>query len=1683
MAECKINYIESQPFSNAEKERLSLIHQDIFKRAKDSKAFRAFDDRLFTLKNAYNKATTFIAGINDEYTAPITKVETVAPGQHVLNVNVLPLANEQQEVLFQLEPHSVASPEKLKKVKEVLDKMGVEQLVLFENNVAGRLGVKTVNAMTILEDRVIALSEGKEDVALTEEMVHIATSMIEQVNPKMITEMISKIDRFKIYKETYEQYKGVYLLPNGKPDIRKIKKEAVDKLISEVIINSNENIDQYPELREELNQSLVRKWWQDILDFINGLYKKANIDIFEDVASKIIEGNFTEEELNAQLPEGEFYQLSDKQKGIQEKLAATKNKIEKVVETTKADPLLLDSEEANNFYRVKKDDGTWEKVLHRVTDRVKSWYKERFGNKTFSETEKVFNELKRKYGVQGHADLEEIHSRYYNEDGSKRAKPLARPSKFNLPSQKMYDILEKYFVDLVTSFDKDSIVLSETILYDTKAKEAGTIDLLIIEPSGKTNIFDWKFMSVGPNQEDVAWYKKGAYNLQIGRYKDILRDQYGAKEFGQLRAIPILMDLQPINKKDKDSAKELKGIAIGTVDTSKIKTLLLLPIAEETESTGYEALDAIIKKLNAYLKQVTKEKTTTEDERQFKLERLNTLEKAIRLAHVQQNVVPLIDVIEVMRKEGDRILEDYNVSYKDRPATSEDSEDEDLSDFSNDMRDYIKLSAVFTDIGDELGNLIYEDSMKKEAKTAEEKADLESRKKFLDKLNEESRLIRISQKQIKKAAFAFADKHVGQRNLVAGLLKPEKVVKGLGSIFRGVSELPLKSLEILHKLTRAAQGRASEAALKEINSLTEIRKKLEAKGGDIRKMVLQLYQKDTEGGLVNKLIYKYQKAFSEGVDKMAENGGSITWLKDNIDVLAYQAEAKQVIDRQIEYIKKTRYKGNEQEEDTIRQAEILKVKKQYDIGRADFNGWNNYVIKRHPLDKWYSEEYKNVLKDEDLLALYNFIVGVNEKAKDTGYIANNVAKTFLPFIRKTMAEQIAFDNNLSVMGKLADQLQIKAETVGYGNINEVTGELENSIPKYYTHDFSKTEDGVNDYSDVSMDLFKNLILYIQQLEKYKYMTEIEGQLKLVKTIEEFKGHLNTGRTGDVVVKDGKVEELPGNAENTKLFDDFLRVLLYEQKYVLSDTDTPLNVGKIVNFVKNSVNKVAGKEVWKVDENPSPTSLHKTIDAANRAFQLKTLGFEFISGAVNFFGGNLQAITQAGNYFKTGEFAKNQAKLIAQNFSSEEEKKIFAELVNTFMPLKDDPAYEIYKQAGMSKLTQGSLSDTLFVFMRKPEQLIEKAIFLSLLQNTMVVDGKIVSIPEYVKAQYKDRYNSSARYAEVQGKIDAEIEQLKKTKSIAVTRKLENGQLVIPGLDLSNRTELQRLTNLSRRISRNATGGMTDGDINKMSMNVWTKSMMVFKGWIPKLADTRFSEFRKVSDDFSVTIDENGIAEGQKYDIGRLRLLLYVLSDGFTKGAQNLYNIVQLNQAGLNRLDDLFEEFKKKYETETGETLNMSREAFIDLIRTNIQNQLKELAILASLLGMSLALGFVAPEDDDDKAAKNAHRYAQRVVDKFVSEISFFYNPAELESILSGGAFPAIGLVKDFEKFISHFFMEITGMDLDPATSFEDTRKKAKPIKYAMKMFPVTKSLVTYLAIFSDEFARDFDVTIQKETRR
>jgi hypothetical protein len=1632
-----------------------------------------------TVANVLKKQGYSPKQVTDEYDNTWNEIEIVPQ-------------REQQSILLQTEemPASKASPETIAKVKQVLEKMGVSIKELQEYAKEAKLDIPGgVNGLADISQRIVAIAEGREDVALTEEMVHIATAILEQKNPGLVTEMISKIDRFTIYKRTLKAYENnpKYQLANGKPDIRKIKKEAVDKLIAELIVYGNEGNTEFPELLQEENQSLIKKWWQKILDWFAGAYKKADIDIFEQTARQIMQGELSSEDVDLSGYD-EYYQVSDAQKPIQEMIISKSKDIRKVVEKGPVDPLFMDTEEASNYYEGKQTDGTWKRVTKRVTDRVKAWYKRKFPSKEFSETEKKFNEFKRKLGVKFHSYFEDIYGRFYNpETGEKRTTSLKRNVKFdNRREEQVYNDLESYFISLINKVSEDSkvapLVFSEVILYDEKVGEAGTIDLLIVDENGKANIIDWKFMTVYKEAKDIAWYKQGAYNIQLGRYKDMLRERYGVKEFGMIRAIPFLLNI--------DTSKyELQGMTMGSVNVNEIKNLTLLPISEETESTEIKEMDEIVRKLNIVLKESEKDKTSTTIEYEQKRDRNNAIRTAIRWLQTGRNLQPLLEVINVMRREGDLILNDYAEKYKGKPANSKgvDFEQKALSDFSSELRNYGAFAKVFGNITDYIGKYIYNEDMEKDAKTKEDKEALKLLKDSLDKIKSEQDAIRISAIEVGKIAGEFADKFIGQRNLVRGLLSPEPIIKGLSSLFRGVADLGVASFDVLEKMVTNAKDRGARDASAEVDRLMEIRKKIVAKGGDVRKYVQRIYQKDDKNKLVNKLVYKYKKDFYEKVDANAQDGKrSRKWLTENIDVESYKKEVDEILKSKIERIRAI----YEDEEDI--DEKILEERKKYDITRSDFTGFSNPIIKKHPLTKWQSEEYLQIKKDPELFELYNFIMEMNEKAKEMGYLPNQASTSFLPFIRKSMAESFAWDFDLSVITNMGKNLSIQAETVGYGKLNELTNELENSIPKYYTYDFTRLEDGTNDYSDVSEDVFKNMILYINHMEKYKYLSEIEDQLLLVKSIEAFKGHVQTNNLGDISTDaNGNIIFL-GEGEkdsegNSKLYNDFLRALLYEQKYPLSDSDTPLPIN-VRNFMKKAINKVAGKEVYEEDENPSATSLMKTVDAVNTGFQLKTLGLEFISGAVNAFGSNIQIAAQSGNYFKSREVLANEMKLIGNKWKNKEEYETFSSLIELFLPLREDPNYEKIKKAGLSPFTRGSTSDTLMMFMKYPEQHLEKSIFKTLLENTMVENGKLVNINEFVKKKYQGRSASAAAYRAASVNIKKEVKQLKEERSLYVIAKMENDKLVIPGFDTSNIEEIQKLSRLTKRVSRNALGGMSQSDINRMGLNIWTKSMMVFKNWIPKLIDTRFGEFRKVSDDFSVEIGDDGLTTGEKYEIGRIRLFAGFLHINILKTVKELNDVLSVNDAGLLKINELYEKYAADYKKRNGKDLNMSLDDFTDLIKTNLRNQVKELLMLASMVAMAMTLGFFKPDDDEDKATKNFYRFSQRVVNKFIQELSFFYNPIEFEKLLSGSIFPAIGLFSDFGRFTDHFFMQITGNEAPYIPGFsesdltpEQVRKKAQPVKNLGKMFPGTKSLFTYGAILDAEFAKEYDITIQKET--
>src|SRR5688572_10276574 len=100
---CNIPYIREQQLSETEKSRLEEIHLDIFRKAKESKAFREINSRFQAIKSKYADATSFVGRINNENEAKVAELVSIGGGNAVLSVNVLPLMHIQHtDLVLQL---------------------------------------------------------------------------------------------------------------------------------------------------------------------------------------------------------------------------------------------------------------------------------------------------------------------------------------------------------------------------------------------------------------------------------------------------------------------------------------------------------------------------------------------------------------------------------------------------------------------------------------------------------------------------------------------------------------------------------------------------------------------------------------------------------------------------------------------------------------------------------------------------------------------------------------------------------------------------------------------------------------------------------------------------------------------------------------------------------------------------------------------------------------------------------------------------------------------------------------------------------------------------------------------------------------------------------------------------------------------------------------------------------------------------------------------------------------------------------------------------------------------------------------------------------------------------------------------------------------------------------------------
>lgn len=1533
------------------------------------------------------------------------------------------------DIMFQLKGKteiSKASPEVIKLMKDFLNRIGVGIQTLQDVSVNGLK--QNANGAAMIMQRLVQVVSGMEDVALPEEAMHFAVEIIKQKDPALFNKLLSEIGSYRIYKAVLDDYSSspLYQTPDGKPNIRKLKEEAIAKLLAEKIIFQRQGYSEKPE-----NLAKVESWWQQIVDALKRLFTTSG---FDEASMSILTGKFTGSAEDLRSNEV-FLQQGNT---IQEKIVNTLRSVHA------------------RMAKPKTEDGKYtidgKEIAFRVSNLSKTWYDNRFADKDLikSDYAKAIDEQRKEKGTDGHADLENMLKKHFVDadgkfikDEKSRPSDAAYTSRLNPYDRTMYELLKTNMAQRLASFPDGTIFMAETMIYDPKRDLAGTVDFIAVEPGGKTHLLDWKFMDISLDKtRDVPWYKVGAWKIQMKNYKNILKYAYGVTFDGteQTRMIPIRA-MYTKGDKRLNIKPQLYDLEIGDINLKSEERAYLLPVGLEEERTGDKRIDALIEKLNSIYDTISSKKAPSSKKRE-KAEQLNELYGAIRQLQVRQNIKPLIAQAGVINKEIVSILRDYRDNWKGKPIDAHSRKER--NDFASRIMLYENTLSVYTTLYKNLKG-VFDFEMTNE----EEKL-----KEALRKVSDDANDLENELEEVRKD---FAENVVAKSENVMDFLKPEKIISGLTKWFGTTTTLQLSSVQVLYKMANRAFTMAAMDTVEQGNILKKLKADYDAwakSRGLSGKDYYNLIKKTDKNELIDEFNPEFYKMLKSEI-----NDKNRQWVRENIDVEEYRKFLKQYLQEEYDRIeRKTRW-GTQEEIDRAIAIEKIDADKLYTIGTDESPGWLLYdLAKKFPKrEKWESKEWKELHKagNEPALKVYNYIKERNEHFDNIGYINARQSRVFLPFVRKSLMEKLVMGGQLKVGEGLLRAITVSEGDVGLGDIDPITKQPVFNIPKYFTKDTGE---------EVSDDLFKNLTLLNEMASRYEYLTEIEEQLNLIVRTESNKEAIKTSYFGKTKYKaDGDPETTSDNSDNTQLVRNMMEAIVYGHKFV-EDQNFDMLLGGLGNFGKRA-NKVLGVNIFPEQFDKAQVSLNKSINWMNNAFQLTRLGLNPLSAFSNLAGGSFQSFINAGTYFTKTELLRNEF-LITGRMNGVDGKKYMAAL-QYFLPLTENYNTIIAKELSASKFSQEGVQDALMILMRKSDQYVQTVNFFSYLDNTVIIDGKLLNAREYIRdsEKYKGIYSLTGEMRKkMNDEFEKDVKDLIEEKGVMKNAKFENGELTIPGIERKSDTVIEMRRKV-QGITKTALGNLSEDDLRLINLNIVGKSFMIFKNWIPRLVDVRFGNLKY-----------NTATEA--YEWGRTRMMYRFMSENLLGSLSNLTSALLGNdQKWVEQMRALYEAKKADYERDTGKTLNMTEEQFMQLVHKNVVNQATDFLFYLTLTMMLIAAKAVPP-DDEDKATQNRYRYMLRAMDKVRDEVAYFYNPTSFLNLTKSGIFPSVQLLDNFGTVFNNFVTEMYALGVGD----EKKLKKNYVVKYLLKGGPVTSQADLPILLFFPDLAKDLGMRAQSESR-
>ena len=238
----------------------------------------------------------------------------------------------------------------------------------------------------------------------------------------------------------------------------------------------------------------------------------------------------------------------------------------------------------------------------------------------------------------------------------------------------------------------------------------------------------------------------------------------------------------------------------------------------------------------------------------------------------------------------------------------------------------------------------------------------------------------------------------------------------------------------------------------------------------------------------------------------------------------------------------------------------------------------------------------------------------------------------------------------------------------------------------------------------------------------------------------------------------------------------------------------------------------------------------------------------------------------------------------------------------------------------------------------------------------------------------------------------------------------------------------------------------------------------FRNWIPRLATQRFG-------DAEIDPITKQLSWG-KY---------LTLWNTFNKDFLNTLSSVngKLNDASYAKIKEKYEELLTKHLENGGlEEDFVTLSQFTKQYISNLRSALLEVAVMTSLFTLITTLLMYWTGDDEDNSLTGPQRYALRTLNKLQNEITFYVSPTSFTELFQN-AFPVISVVKDLQGFVGETTRESFNLTQQLFTGDESKDlEKTRPMVRGLRLFPITKEMLTWYAVIDEDFRKENKIRIQ-----